>query len=242
MKNFEERVAREAEFENWDFDRKMAFKHYLSDFITDNKKRTIERVLSQRTKHFTAVFEDLYKPHNISASIRTLDCFGVQEAQIIEYQNTYRWNPFVLRGAGNWITVNKYRDREGAATRQCLEAIKKRGYKILVTVLNQDSRPIDEINICDKSAIVFGTEFTGVSSEAIEAADELIHIPMYGFTESFNVSVSVSIIFSQLVQRMRESEISWQITEMEKEELRFQWYVSLTKNLDVQLRHFLQNI
>ena len=111
-------------FEDWTNEQKLGFRNYLSDFITDNKKTVIEQVLSERSRYFTAVFEDLYKPHNVSASIRTLDCLGVQDVNVIEYANSYTVNPFVLRGAGNWVSIRKFHDRKERATERCFKHLR----------------------------------------------------------------------------------------------------------------------
>jgi len=87
-----------------------------------------------------------------------------------------------------------------------------------------------------------GNELKGTSSFALDRADQKIFIPMHGFTESFNISVSAAICLNTLLTKIRESNISWQLSEEEKETLRLQWYRKVVRRSDLIEQEFLRSI
>lgn len=217
------------------------FLEYLGTYITDHKKRLIEEVLDKRTRYFTVVLENIFKPHNASAVIRTADCFGLQDVHVIEKTNQYKINPYVTRGASQWVDVHKYYNPEGSAVKACFTDLRSKGYKIFATSPKQDSMPLKNLFPDQKIALVFGNEHEGVSDEVIAEADGLVHIPMYGFTESFNISVSASILLYDLHQKAQLGEIqNFNLSDDEKSELRNKWYRGLVKNVDILERTFLK--
>lgn len=217
------------------------FLNYLGDLISVHKKSLIEEILCKRTRYFTVVLENIYKPHNASAVLRTADCFGLQDIHVIEKENSYKINPYVTRGASQWVDLHKYENKEGKAVENCFKALRKKGYKIYATSPKQESISIHNLKPDHKTALVFGNEHEGVSEEVISQADNLVHIPMYGFTESFNISVSVSIFLFDLWRKVESMEIAgFYLTEGEKEDLRYKWYRSLVKQVQVHEKEFFQ--
>ena len=182
---------------------------YLGQYITDHKKSVIENVLSQRTRFFTVVLEDIFKPHNASAVLRTCDCFGIQDVHVIEKAKEYKVNPFVTRGASQWVDLYKYNNSDGSGLLDCFSNLRSEGYKVYATSPVSTSIPIQNLNPNEKIALVFGNEHEGVSKEVIENADGLVHIPMLGFTESFNISVAASLFLHHLIQQVdKEKKVS----------------------------------
>lgn len=211
----------------------------LEEFVTPHKIEVIEEVLGQRTRHLTVVLEDIYQDQNASAVIRTCDCFGIQDLYVTQDLHDYQINPNVVRGASKWITLHKY-EREPESIQKCFNELRQKKYRIVGTTPNPDSVSIHDISIDDKTAIVFGTEKRGMSSFAIENADELVHIPMLGFTESFNISVSAALIINELSLRLRKSNIDWALNEKEKNELKYEWYKRIVKGSDVLINNYLK--
>ena len=200
----------------------------LEPFVSENKQRLIDRVLAERTRHLTLVFEDIDKPHNISAVLRTAECLGIQDLHFIKNKNSYMVNKRIVHGAAKWITMHHHRDKKNNIDR-CFEVLRKDGYKIAATSPNENSTSIYELDTSQKTAIVFGTEAEGISEEVGQKADALVHIPMAGFTESFNLSVSAAICLTVLKGRAG----SWpSITETEKLELRAEWYRKIVREAD----------
>lgn len=184
------------------------------------------------------MLEDLYHAHNISAVIRTCDCFGVQDLYIAQRLHDYEVNPNIVRGASKWVNLEKYIRSEESPAR-CIKDLKKKGYRIVGTTPDRNSASVHELGISKKTALVFGTELRGLSDYAKEEADELVHIPMYGFTESFNVSVSAALILNELVTRLKASDVDWRLSEDEKRELKLAWYQRIVKRSDIHIKNYL---
>lgn len=216
---------------------------YLGKYITAHKKAVIEKALAERTRHFTVVLEDIFKPHNASAVLRTCDCFGIQDVHIIEKENQYKVNPYVTRGASQWIDLHKYHSKENSPVLDCFSTLREKGYQIFGTSPVPGSLTIDQLDPRKKIALVFGNEHEGISKEVEEYADGLVHIPMMGFTESFNISVSASIFLYDLRKRAKENEIEgFFLSEEEKQELRMKWYREIVKRSDLHEKAYYNSI
>lgn len=210
----------------------------LEPFVTQNKKQLVDEVLSRRTRFLTVVLEDIYKPHNASAVIRTCECLGIQDLHIIENVEEYHVNPYVVRGASQWLTLQHYKENTNNNP-GCLASLKAKGYQIVATSVGNDSVSLDDFKLEEKSAFVFGNEHAGVSAAVLEFADVKLKVPMFGFTESYNLSVSVAMILNQARQELEDSLINWQLSEPEKRELKSVWYKEIVKNSDIILRNTL---
>jgi len=200
---------------------------YHEQFLTEHKKNRIQSVLNERTRHITVALEDIYQPQNASAVLRTCDCFGVQEAHIIENRNEYNINPRVTHGSDKWVDVVKYKAKE-ENTLDCIQALKTKGYSIVVTTLNGWEHTLESVPIERKVAVMFGTEMEGITPEALEAADIRMKIPMVGFTQSFNISVSAAICLYSLTTRLKSSQIDWRLSQKEMDEIKLNWYRKVT--------------
>jgi tRNA (guanosine-2'-O-)-methyltransferase len=224
---------------------------YLSQFVTAHKLELMESILSQRTRYLTVVMEDLYQSQNTSAIIRTCECLGIQDVHVIEHYARYGTNKKVLKGSHYWIDIIKHRirDHEHGIPAE-LEKLKKDGYRILVTSVDPGSVPIQSIDVSTgKIALVMGNELKGISPQMAACADELVHIPMFGFTESFNVSVSAAIclsMFKDKLKSIRSAEdpngsLSWNLTEEEKNILRLKWLRTMVKRSSILEKEFLRS-
>lgn len=215
---------------------------YLGQFITAHKRGVIEKVLLKRTRHLTVVLEDIFKPHNASAVIRTCDCFGLQDIHIIEKSDQYKVNPFVTRGASQWVDLHKHYRPDSNAVDNCFKALREKGYKIFGTSPAPSAMTIYDLQPNEKLALVFGNEHEGISEEVKFKADGLVHIPMLGFTDSFNISVSASIILYDLVKKAEEMNLpEFYLSESEKNTLRMKWYRDVVKNSAIHEKVFLTN-
>ena len=216
-----------------------ALLEYMQQFITAERKQLFEKVLAYRTRHITVVLEDIYQPHNASAVLRTCDLTGVQDVHIIENKNKYDVNPDVALGSFKWLNLIKYNEQEDN-TLPAFRKLKEQGYRIVATTPHKDEQSLDTIPLEGKMAVVFGTELTGLSKTAIEHADEYLKIPMYGFTESYNISVSAALILFTLTERLRQSGIPWQLSESEKLEIRLEWVKRTLRKADIYEKEFLK--
>jgi tRNA (guanosine-2'-O-)-methyltransferase len=195
----------------------------LSSHINPARLAKMVQYAQERTNYITVVLEDIHQSHNISAVLRSCDCFAVQEAHIIESAHKYKVNESISRGADKWLNIYKYNQKHVNNSLICIKKLKQQGYKIVATTPNKNDMYIHEVPLDNKIALLFGTEETGLSSTALEQADYFAKIPMYGFTESFNISVSAAIALYDLVMRLRNSDINWKLTPEELIDLQLTW-------------------
>lgn len=205
---------------------------YLSEFATSERLKRFNEVLANRTRYITVVLEELYQEHNASAVLRTCDCFGIQDVHVIEGKNSFNVNDSIAMGASKWLSICKYKTSEVMLTETILE-LKQKNYRIVATVPDSAAVPLDKFDLQKgKVALLFGTELNGLSEESKSNADEFLYIPMAGFTESFNISVSAGIILHFLTQQLHKSQLAWKLNEDEKDELILNWLRESVKSSD----------
>jgi tRNA (guanosine-2'-O-)-methyltransferase len=187
-------------------------------------------VLENRTKHFTVVLEDIYQPHNSSAVIRSCDIFGVQDVHVIQNKYSSRVSRHVAKGSQKWLSIKKYQEKENN-TQDCLDVLRNDGYQIIATTPHNESCMLHEFDVTKKSAFVFGVEKEGVSEYTMNQADGYLKIPMVGFTESLNISVAAAIILQDITSKLRATELDWQLSNSEKEQLYFEWVQKSIKSI-----------
>lgn len=213
---------------------------HLGQFVTPHKRQRIAEVLAQRTRYLTVVLENIYQPHNASAVLRTCECFGVQDVHAIELDNPFSPSKSIVRGATQWLTIQRYARAEGQDTAVCLAHLRAQGYRIAATTLRPGSIPIHALDLDQPVALCFGTEETGLSDAAHDLADLFVQIPMQGFTQSFNISVTAALCLYDLTTRLRPSALPWQLTAAEKADLTLTWYLRLVRSSDVLAREFME--
>ncbi|MFK8038366.1 MAG: TrmH family RNA methyltransferase [Crocinitomicaceae bacterium] len=202
----------------------------FSKHITDNKKELFARLIENRTRHVTVVLENLFQPHNASAVMRSCDCFGIQDAHIIENYNKYEVNREIDMGSSKWLNTYKYKKAEHN-TLEAINLLKGKGYKIVATTPHTNDCMIDELPIDQPIALMFGTELGGLTDVALEHADAYVKLPMYGFTESYNISVCVALALFSVTERIRKDpNINWQLSEQEKHEILLAWTKNVVKH------------
>ncbi|NER11964.1 TrmH family RNA methyltransferase [Leptobacterium flavescens] len=200
---------------------------YLEGFMTEERKEKFKEILSLRTRHITVAIEDVYQVHNTSAVIRSCDIFGLQDAHVIEERFGQRLDSKIAMGAQKWVDIHRYQ-----STEDCLNRLKNDGYKIIATTPHLDSCMLEDFDITQKCALFFGTEKEGLSPAVMEQADGFLKIPMVGFTESLNISVSAAIILQSLTTKLRASDVNWQLSETEKLEKRIDWSKKTVRSVE----------
>ncbi|NNC69553.1 MAG: RNA methyltransferase [Flavobacteriaceae bacterium] len=214
---------------------------YLQSFITENRKETFEKVLQNRTRHFTVVLEDIFQKHNTSAVVRSCDVFGLQDIHIIENKYKSYVSNQVAKGAHKWVDFHYYNKLE-YNNQICIDNLRKSGYQIIATTPHNDSCLLEDFDITEKSAFVMGVEKEGISQDIMNQADGFLKIPMFGFTESLNISVATAIILQNITTRLRKSNVHWQLTEDEKNSIRYDWCKKSINNVDQIIeRYYSEN-
>ncbi len=211
---------------------------YLSANITPERFSLFNKIAEHRTKYITVVLEDIFQSQNASAVLRSCDCFGIQNVHIIENRNQFQLDTEVSLGSSKWLSLNKYNQEENNSL-AAIKTLKKQGYKIVATTPHINDQELPNFDITSgKTALVFGSELPGVSDTILNEADEFLKIPMYGFTESFNISVSAAVILHHLTDKLRSSDVNWELTEKEKTEIKIQWVRNTLKKSELIEKRF----
>ena len=206
---------------------------YLEHFITEERKERFLQVIRARTNHFTVAMEDVFQMHNTSAVVRTCEVFGVQQAHSIEGRFGKRLDAKIAMGAQKWVDVFRYND-----TQSCIDALRAQGYQIVATTPHKDAYFLNDFDISKKSAFFFGTEKEGLSEQVLSQADTYLKIPMVGFTESLNISVAVAIVLQQLTDKLRHSQVAWQLTDEERLSTLINWTKKSIRNVKDVLKRY----
>lgn len=215
--------------------------NHLSQFLTENRRSLFNKVLSSRTRHLTVVIEDIYQSQNASAVLRTCDLTGVQDIHIIENKNIYDINPDVALGSTKWLNLYKYNE-SAHNTLAAFEKLRENGYKIIATTPHENDFSLESLPLDEKIAVVFGTELTGLTQVAIDDADAYLRIPMHGFTESYNISVAAALTLFTLTEKLRKSEINWQLSKDDRLNIELEWSHRSLKRSEIIEDEFLKSL
>lgn len=201
----------------------------LQKFLKPQRIERFEEVLANRTKHFTVAVENIFQSHNASAVMRSCDCFGVQDLHVIANHNEYELSKDVAMGAEKWVDMHSYSKKENN-TQDCIDELKSQGFQIVATTPHTDDVLLPDFDVTKKSAFFFGTEISGLSDIVLDQADAFVRIPMYGFTESYNISVSAALVLHDVVNRLKKSEVDWALSEQDLMDKRIDWAVKSLKS------------
>ncbi len=168
------------------------------ELLLKRRIERIERVVAARSRSLSIVLEGIHDPHNLAAILRTAEGLGLQDVHVVEAASGFRPNAAVTQGADKWLTLHRHADARAAT-----QALHDTGHAVYASLCSGDAVPLHEIPFERKIALVFGNEHDGVTSAMAEAADARFHIPMAGFTQSFNVSVAAAIALWAAVDARR---------------------------------------
>ena len=195
----------------------------MRPLLTDERMARIEQVLDSRLSSLTVAIENLHDPRNGAAAVRSIEAVGLTTLHAAESVEHFRASPAVTIGAEKWIHVARY---QGFAA--CAQALREQGFTLYAACPDAGNGTVDELDTMDVSrpvAVVFGNEHEGLTQGAIDACDRRMRIPMHGFTQSFNLSVSVAVTIYQLARRRRAHlGRPGDLAEQERAILRARWY------------------
>ena len=206
---------------------------YLESFLTENRRERFNEVLAQRTRYFTVATEDVFQLHNTSAVIRSCDVFGIQDLHVIEVKHSKSIDKEIAMGAQKWVDIHTHH-----SSSDCIKALREQGYQIVATTPHKNDGLLQDFDIGKPSCFFFGTEAEGLSETVMEQADCYLKIPMSGFTESLNISVSAAIILQHVTAKLRQSDIAWQLSEDEKLAIRLNWCKQTIRSIDQILERY----
>ena len=196
---------------------------HLREYLLPERVERIKNVVENRTRMIHVAVEDTKHERNAGALFRTCDCFGIQDVSIIEKAYNRKVTQIISKGSEKWLHINKYNDENGRITADCIDDLRSKGYQIVATTPHKADVELTDFQITEKTALLFGTEKEGLSEEALQHADVRLTIPIYGFTESYNISVSAALILQTLVTQLRQSDLPWQLNKEERLELELEW-------------------
>ncbi len=201
---------------------------YLTEFMTPERRETLESTISKRTHQMTILSENTFHSQNASALMRHCEAFGLQRMHAVEELCDFKTYADIVRGTDKWVDLTRYTN-----TTDAIKALKAEGYRIVATTPHlQDSSPETFDVGAGKFALVFGTEHSGISQQIIDEADEFLQIPMCGMVESLNVSASAAILIYMLSQRLRDTTDGWELTDVEQRELLYRWLRESVRDSD----------
>ena len=122
---------------------------HLKSFLTERRCALFQKVLADRTRHFTVATEDVYQLHNTSAVMRTCDIFGIQDLHVVEEQLGKRIDKEIAMGAQKWVDFNRY-----DSIIDCTDRLRAEGYQIIATTPHENGTPLHDFDVTKKAAFV----------------------------------------------------------------------------------------
>ena len=191
----------------------------LAPLLTAERIARIDQVLAARLGSVVTVVEDTYDPHNAAATIRTTEALGLGELHVIEPGERFSAAGGVTRGAHSWIDLHRWPAPEPA-----IAALRARGFRVFAT-LPGAPHTVDDVDVTAPLAVAFGNEHAGLTAAAIASCDGALGVPVFGFTESYNLSVTVALAMSRIAERRRAAIGSpGDLDERRRRELRARWF------------------
>lgn len=191
---------------------------YLKGFLTPARLEKIERQSAKSSDYILPIVEDIYQFRNAAAIVRSVEACGFHKVVALEQNNVFDPNLRVTKGADIWVEVEKM-----PRNITSLQTIRDRGYKIVAVSPERNATMLPDYQPKEPVALVFGTEWEGATDELLDFADETLAIPMYGFTQSFNVSVAAAICMYDLKQKLLTSNQDYLLNEEKRTKLKIRW-------------------
>ena len=210
------------------------FQH-LQQFLTDERLEKINHFAPESSDFVLPVIEDVFQFRNAAAIVRSVEACGFHKIIAMESEHEFNPNLRVTKGAETWVEVEKLPHNLDS-----LREIKNRGYKILAVSPENNATMLSDYDLKEPVALVFGTEAAGVSEEILDFADETLAIPMYGFTQSFNVSVAAAICVYELRQKLLRSNLDYKLSAEKLWEMKVRWAMNSIKSGEQILAKYLR--
>ena len=198
--------------------------------LSPNKRQLFDTKIKTRTRHFSLALEDMMKSQNASALMRTADAFGIHRIDIYDKNERFNVSAGISKGVEKWLDSNFFNSYDDGGVAEWVSRLKATGRKLYVTTLDKNAVPLSQIDPTVPATICFGNEQEGASAELISLADKTMYIPMKGFVESFNVSVSCGIVLHHLTLGMEEAGISRGLDEEDALNTKINWALRTIPN------------
>jgi tRNA (guanosine-2'-O-)-methyltransferase len=188
--------------------------------MTPERCARLDAVLAMRQPDLTVFAENLHKPRNFSAMVRSCDAVGINEMHVLPGEDDLRTHWNTSQGAEKWMNIRTHSNPEGACRH-----LKSKGFRLVAAHLSDQAVDYHEVDYTQAIALVLGTELFGVSDTTLSFVDQLISIPMKGVTQSLNVSVACAVVLYE-AQRQRQVAGMYDNCRLDDETLakqRFEW-------------------
>ena len=188
--------------------------------MTPERFTKIKDVLRKRQTDLTVILDNIHKPHNFNAIVRTCDAVGIQDVQYIPVTEGYRQLNYYAKGSQKWVEAHKFDEFSTIA-----DKLHNKGYQLLAAHFSDEAIDYREVDYTKPTAIVMGTELDGISDETACIVDKHITIPMQGMVASLNVSVASAVILFE-AQKQRLEACMYTCRSMDNErykKLLFEW-------------------
>lgn len=206
----------------------------LRPLLTDGRIERIESVLDSRLSGLVVAIENLHDPHNGAAAIRSLEGVGLCALHVAETVEHFRFSSAIAIGAEKWIEIVRHRGFPA-----CASALRDAGFTLYATAPDA-AEDLESIDVSAPCAVVFGNEHAGLSDTALELCDRRVKIPMHGFSQSFNLSVSVAVAMHRLAARRREAlGRSGDLEDAKRAFLRARWYALGMRGVDAIVARYV---
>lgn len=159
----------------------------LRTMLTDERSQLLDAVLRKRLHGLTVLLEDVHTPQNMSACIRTLESYGIQNVHVVELRDPFVISRKTTQGCHKWMDIHRH-----ATTQDAITTLRENGYRLVVSSL-EATQTLDDFDFSIPTALCFGNEKDGISQELLGVVDDRFRIPMHGFSQSLNLSVALAI-------------------------------------------------
>lgn len=207
---------------------------YLKQFLTGERLEKIEHLASESSDFVLPVMEDVYQFRNAAAIIRSVEACGFHKVVAMEARNVFDPNLSVTKGADTWVEIEKM-----PHSLESLQQIRSSGYRLVAVSPEKQATMLPDFEIGTPVALIFGTEWQGVSEDILDFADDTLAIPMYGFTQSFNVSVAAAICCYDLKQKLLKSGLEYKLSPDKQLALKIRWAVNSIRSGEEIYRKYL---
>lgn len=189
--------------------------------MTPERRARLDGVLNRRQPDLTVLAENLHKPRNLSAVVRTCDAVGVSDIHVVPGETNVRKHWHTSQGAEKWVELQVH-----DTTRAACEHLRSEGFTILAAHLSDAAVDYREVDFTRPTALLIGTEAFGVSDEGLRWVDREIVIPMMGMSQSLNVSVATAVVLYEAVAQRRAAGLyeTSRMPPARHARMRFEWF------------------
>ncbi len=168
--------------------------------MTPQRFERLQTILNQRQPDLTVLMDNVHKPHNLSAILRTCDATGVFQAHAVHDRSRIRPRRGIASGSKKWVRLKTHQTIDEA-----LEALQAERFQVVVADLHPEAMDYRQVDYCKPTALVLGAEISGPSKQVHAAASHIVSIPMMGMVDSLNVSVAAALILFEAQRQRREA-------------------------------------